>query len=289
MKTDRELSMSPNLLAFNMFASEMRLVLRDSTLLSRAEMQMGIEKVIGNRWKAMTAEEKEKHIDKARVEQARLIAEGGIASQSGSGRSKKQKASAANDPAPKRRRGRPPKTTGVPQRKSSPPSRLGNAFAPGGFNPSFLDDDQHHHHQHETHHDRDPYSLSYNDHHNLSDLFMPFNSSAMPVVTNSQFDHHKSRHDDPMAFLQHDVVNVMDQDGLKPAHPPSGADLTGMRVEGFIDGAFDTGYFMTVRVNGQTLRGMLYREDACMRAVGAHASAQTPSPSYDHRAHNNAV
>ena len=40
--------MSPNLLAFNMFASEMRLVLRDSTLLSRAEMQMGIEKVIGN-------------------------------------------------------------------------------------------------------------------------------------------------------------------------------------------------------------------------------------------------
>ena len=35
---------------------------------------MGIEKVIGNRWKAMTAEEKEKHIDKARVEQARLIA-----------------------------------------------------------------------------------------------------------------------------------------------------------------------------------------------------------------------
>ena len=57
--------MSPNLLAFNMFASEMRLVLRDSTLLSRAEMQMGIEKVIGNRWKAMTREEKEKHIDKA--------------------------------------------------------------------------------------------------------------------------------------------------------------------------------------------------------------------------------
>ena len=75
--------MSPNLLAFNMFASEMRLVLRDSTLLSRAEMQMGIEKVIGNRWKAMTAEEKEKHIDKARVEQARLIAEGGIPQQSG--------------------------------------------------------------------------------------------------------------------------------------------------------------------------------------------------------------
>jgi hypothetical protein len=36
MKTYRELSMSPNLLAFNMFASEMRLVLRDSSLLSRS-------------------------------------------------------------------------------------------------------------------------------------------------------------------------------------------------------------------------------------------------------------
>ena len=90
---------------------------------------MGIEKVIGNRWKAMTAEEKEKHIDKARVEQARLIAEGGIPQQSGSGRSKKQKANAASDPVPKRRRGRPPKTTGVSQRKSSPTNRQGNAFA----------------------------------------------------------------------------------------------------------------------------------------------------------------
>jgi hypothetical protein len=61
---------------------------------------------------------------------------------------------------------------------------------------------------------------------------------------------------------------------LKATQPPGNADLTGMKVEGFIDGTFDTGYFMTVRVNGQTLRGMLYREDACMRAVGNHASAQ---------------
>ena len=240
---------------------------------------MGIEKVIGNRWKAMTAEEKEKHIDKARVEQARLIAEGGIPQQSGSGRSKKQKANAASDPVPKRRRGRPPKTTGVSQRKSSPTNRQGNAFAQGGGFNSFLDvhDEHQSHHHHDSHQDRDPYSFGYNDHHNLSDLFMPFNSSSMPVVTNSQYDHQKQRHDDPMSFLQHDVVNVMDQDGLKPTQPPSGADLTGMRVEGFIDGAFDTGYFMTVRVNGQTLRGMLYREDACMRAVGQHAHEQATS------------
>ena len=59
----------------------------------------------------------------------------------------------------------------------------------------------HHHHHHDSHQDRDPFG--YNDHHNLSDLFMPFNSSSMPVVTNSQYDHHKQRHDDPMSFLQH--------------------------------------------------------------------------------------
>ena len=76
----------------------------------------------------------------------------------------------------------------------------------------------------------------------------------------------------------------MDQDGLKPTQPPSGADLTGMRVEGFIDGAFDTGYFMTVRVNGQTLRGMLYREDACMPpSVNTPRAGDVFGPSLGHR------
>ena len=149
-----------------------------------------------------------------------------------------------------------------------------------GFHNAFMDHVDHT--DEHSHHERDPYSWD-NDHHNLSDLFLPFNPSSMPVVVNSHFDGHKShmQHEhhasahDPMQFLQHDVVTVMDQDGLKPAHPPSGADLTGMRVEGFIDGAFDTGYFMTVRVNGQTLRGMLYREDACMRTIGNHAAQHT--------------
>ena len=270
------MSMSPNLLAFNMFASEMRLVLRDATLLSRAEMQMGIEKVIGNRWKAMTPEEKEKHIDKARVEQARLIAEGGMPTVSSNGvRGKKQKAtgSTGSDAAPKRRRGRPPKAeTSVPfARKSVAP---GNMFASshGFIRSDFLDVNHH-----DGHDERDPYGgLSYNDHHNLSDLFLPFNPSSLPVVVNPHpdqvYQEKNSGHDqsyDPTSFLHH--ISVMDQDGLKPSHPPGSADLTGTKVEGFIDGTFDTGYFMTVRVNGQTLRGMLYREDACMRAVGEHA------------------
>lgn len=266
LKTYRELSMSPNLLAFNMFASEMRLVLRDSTLLSRAEMQMGIEKVIGNRWKAMTPDEKEKHIDKARVEQARLIAEGGVPSTTGAARSKKQKAeSAASDAsAPKRRRGRPPKTTAMPSEAASLAAK--SAMQSQSHLQPWMEEDHTH--------DRD-FSLGFNDHnlHSMSDLFLPFNNNSLPVVVNNHFDN-KVHHHDVHSFLQHDVVNVMDQHGLKATQPPGNADLTGMKVEGFIDGTFDTGYFMTVRVNGQTLRGMLYREDACMRAVGNHASAQ---------------
>jgi hypothetical protein len=45
----------------------------------------------------------------------------------------------------------------------------------------------------------------------------------------------------------------------------------GRRVEGVVDGAFDVGYFLTVRVNGCLLRGVVWREDTCMRAVGQHA------------------
>jgi hypothetical protein len=270
LKTYRELSMSPNLLAFNMFASEMRLVLRDTSLLSRAEMQMGIEKVIGNRWKAMTPEEKEKHIDKARVEQARLIAEGGVPSTSGAARSKKQKAeSAVSDAsAPKRRRGRPPKTNAAPSKAASFAAH--SAMQSHSHLQPWMEEDHTH--------DRD-FSLGFNDHnlHSMSDLFLPFNNNSLPVVVSNQFDnkHHHQSHHDVHSFLQHDVVNVMDQDGLKPTQPPGNADLTGMKVEGFIDGTFDTGYFMTVRVNGQTLRGMLYREDACMRTIGNHAAQHT--------------
>jgi hypothetical protein len=258
-----------------MFASEMRLVLRDTNLLSRMEMQMGIEKVIGNRWKAMTPEEKERHIDKARVEQARLIAEGGMPQTPAvSSRSKKQKADSGSDGATqKRRRGRPPKSSPPQQAIRKVSSALANNakhvhnhFSQSLMNHSWMEDDHSH--------DAPPYHLGYNDPHNLSsmsDLFLPFNAN-MPVVVNS--NHYDSKvQEDPMhSFLQHDVVNVMDQDGLKSTQPPGGADLTGMKVEGFIDGTFDTGYFMTVRVNGQTLRGMLFREDACMRQIGAHSA-----------------
>lgn len=305
MKTYRELSMSPNLLAFNMFASEMRLVLRDSSLLSRAEMQMGIEKVIGNRWKAMTPDEKEKHIDKARVEQARLIAEGGMPqAPASSGRGKKQKSESAGDAQapPKRRRGRPPKAGTAPAAARSKLSQLqplpyngnvnnGNNFAynnhsggasmhyGGAFMDMHDDDDED-----EDAHARDPYSLyNINDHanfHSMSDLFMPFNSS---VSTPGSNNFEKTFNDaslvqpapaakDVSSFLQYDVVSALGGGSAAPRQSAGSYDLTGMSVEGVIDGTFDTGYYMTVRINGQVLRGMMYREEACMRAVSSHVN-----------------
>ena len=290
--------MSPNLLAFNMFASEMRLVLRDSSLLSRAEMQMGIEKVIGNRWKAMTPDEKEKHIDKARVEQARLIAEGGMPqAPASSGRGKKQKSESAADAQapPKRRRGRPPKTGTAPaprpkssQAKAMAYSNLAhfNHVAPMNYGGAFMD--MHDEDEDEDAHARDPYSLyNINDHANFNsmhDLFMPFNSGVNTPGTNNfektfnEASMVQPSSKDVSSFLQYDVVNALGSSGAAapmaaaPRHSAGAYDLTGMSVEGVIDGTFDTGYYMTVRVNGQVLRGMMYREEACMRAVSSHVN-----------------
>ena len=41
-----------------------------------------------------------------------------------------------------------------------------------------------------------------------------------------------------------------------------------------MDGAFDAGYFLTVRANGCLLRGIIWREEECLRAVGANAQAK---------------
>jgi hypothetical protein len=288
--------MSPNLLAFNMFASEMRLVLRDTALLTRAEMQMGIEKVIGNRWKAMTPDEKEKHIDKARVEQARLIAEGGMPQAPASiGRSKKQKNDSSGldgGQVLKRRRGRPPKTG--PTTSTRPKSQQPHSFMNNMMNNGMLhkatsiysnSGQQMHSHFMDMNHNDDEDSHGYgslyniNDHVNfnsMSDLFMPFNSSSLPVVVNATHEYDDEPHAKDMAssFLQHDVVNVLGSNGLKATTPPGGVDLTGTSVQGVIDGTFDTGYFLTVRLaSGQILRGMMYREDVCMRQIGAHSHA----------------
>jgi len=302
MKTYRELSMSPNLLAFNMFASEMRLVLRDASLLSRAEMHMGIEKVIGNRWKAMTAEEKEKHIDKARVEQARLIAEGGMPqTPASSGRAKKQKHDGDNAPTVKRRRGRPPKVGGLSapmargkthsmqayNMQQSMPMGYQASMNYGGTFMDMQDDDDD-----DDANERDPYALyNMNDHTNfqaMNELFMPFNSGISTAIIHSAANNY-----DPKSFIDgssltqpaaakdyakdYSLLSAPDSHSLghnvARAHAPATLDLTGMSVEGIIDGSFDNGYFVSFRVNGQVLRGMMYREDTCMRTIASHANA----------------
>ena len=69
-------------------------------------------------------------------------------------------------------------------------------------------------------------------------------------------------------------VRVTSLEGpLRPV-PPGGEDLRGHVVDGVVDGAFDAGYFLTVRANGCLLRGIIWREEECLRAVGANAQAK---------------
>ncbi|KAK3285430.1 hypothetical protein CYMTET_6966 [Cymbomonas tetramitiformis] len=62
---------SPILLAFNLFAAELRDELRKTGLMTGAE----VEKVIGEKWKSMPKEEKDPLVENARLEQAKIIAQ----------------------------------------------------------------------------------------------------------------------------------------------------------------------------------------------------------------------
>lgn len=223
LKGHRELAMSPNLLAFNMYAAEMRVALKEPTALEASEQGMGIEKVIGTRWKAMGPEEKSAHIEKAKLEQDKLRAEGGVPQFPMPSRPKRNKHSEQELgpdglPVPRKKRGRPPKldrTVG-----QNPGAGAAVYVAPPG--------------------------------HAVGNLEGMDPSAAMHV--RSQL--------------------AVTADGPASAVPPGGDDLLGKRVEGVVDGCFDTGYFLTVRVNGSVLRGVIFREDTCMRAVGLHAAQQ---------------
>jgi hypothetical protein len=50
------------------------------------------------------------------------------------------------------------------------------------------------------------------------------------------------------------------------AVPPGGEQLVGRQVEGVVDGEFAGGYFLTVRVNGCLLRGLVWDEDVAEEA-----------------------
>lgn len=62
---------SPILLAFNLFAAELRDELRKTGLMTGAE----VEKVIGEKWKSMPKEEKDPLVENARLQQAKIIAQ----------------------------------------------------------------------------------------------------------------------------------------------------------------------------------------------------------------------
>ena len=66
----------PNLLvcAYNMYAAKMRAALKEA-----GEHGTGIEKIVGTLWKAMGPDEKSVHINRAKLQQEKLlIAEGGV-------------------------------------------------------------------------------------------------------------------------------------------------------------------------------------------------------------------
>ncbi len=262
-----ELAMSPALLAFNRYQEQQREELKNPSALAaareelkgrdkgespgvedEANVELRLEKLIGKRWKNLDRETRDKLVAEARGEQAKLMAEGGVPAPSNSGRGSKSKRAASKrapgpDGAPvaKRKPGRPRK---VPDAQPAPggdapiDARLapgGAQLAPGG-------------------------------------AARPRTTAAtggrVPVFVSSHQPHQ------PQPVGPWPPVRVTSLEGpLRPV-PPGGEDLRGHVVEGVVDGAFDAGYFLTVRANGCLLRGIIWREEECLRAVGANAQAK---------------
>ena len=217
LKSHRELAMSPTLLAFNQFASALRVELRDRNAPMRfyiGEEGLSVEKIIGLRWKNLSQHERDVRIANAVEEQNQLKAEGGVPAMSSGLKARKKAARFGPDGelVAKRRRGRPPK---LPL----------SGGAVGMLHPG----------------------------------------TVLPTTLGL----------DPRAgaFMPTAVINI-DCVGSAPHVPPGGDDLLGQRVEGQVDGVFDAGYFLTVRVGSQVLRGLVYREDIMVHALGNHHSKQ---------------
>ena len=69
------------------------------------------------------------------------------------------------------------------------------------------------------------------------------------------------------------AVSLVAPDGaVASAVPPGGAPLAGRQVEGVVDGAFAGGYFLTVRVDGCLLRGLVW-DDARATSGGVASDA----------------
>ena len=257
-----ELAMSPALLAFNRYQEQQREELKNPSALAaareelkgrdkgespgvedEANVELRLEKLIGKRWKNLDRETRDKLVAEARGEQAKLMAEGGVPAPSNSGRGSKSKRAASKRgtgpdgaPVPKRKPGRPRK---VPDAQPAP---VDAQLASGGAQPA------------------------------PGGAARPRTTAAtggrVPVFVSAHQPHQ------PQPVGPWPPVRVTSLEGpLRPV-PPGGEDLRGHVVEGVVDGAFDAGYFLTVRANGCLLRGIIWREEECLRAVGANAQAK---------------
>lgn len=250
-----ELAMSPALLAFNRYQEQQREELKNPSALAaareelkgrdkgespgvedEANVELRLEKLIGKRWKNLDRETRDKLVAEARGEQAKLMAEGGVPAPSNSGRGSKSKRAASK---------RAPGPDGAPVAKRKPgrPRKVPDAQpAPGGAQPA------------------------------PGGAARPRTTAAtggrVPVFVSAHQPHQ------PQPVGPAPAVRVTSLEGpLRPV-PPGGEDLRGHVVEGVVDGAFDAGYFLTVRANGCLLRGIIWREEECLRAVGANAQAK---------------
>lgn len=255
-----ELAMSPALLAFNRYQEQQREELKNPSALAaardelkgrdkgespgvedEANVELRLEKLIGKRWKNLDRETRDKLVAEARGEQAKLIAEGGVPAPSNSGRGSKSKRAASKRAAPG------PDGAPVAKRKPGRPRKVPSAqldapldaqLAPGGAPPAR------------------PRTTA------------ATGGARVPVFVSA----HQPQQ--PQLVGPWPPVRVTSLEGpLRPV-PPGGEDLRGHVVEGVVDGAFDAGYFLTVRANGCLLRGIIWREEECLRAVGANAQAK---------------
>ena len=240
----RELALSPALLAYDAFADELRVALRNGTG-ERAsdEAGMGIEKIIGARWRRMSASEREAHVEKAREARRKMLSRadadggGGGGETAGKKAKKKQKRAAEADadvapdalalaPAKKKRgRGRPTKTAAAP---AAAAAQLCVADAPPAGAPR-------------------PVTIAA--------------PGALAAHPESSKQRERTR-----AKIVPNLTRVMTPTGPGETTPPGAENFVGRAVEGMVDGTFDAGFLLTARVDGALMRGIVWKEETT--AVG---------------------
>ena len=221
------------------------------TLLTADEATAQLEKAIGARWANLSHAEKERLVEAARAEQRRLTENGGDGKGANTqieqfnaavDAARTNQGAVQTDPPPKRKRGRPPK-----EKKKD-----GEGWVVGGS---------------ERAADK---NASANVGKKKSKLAKPGGQKAPTAVYIANGAARVSDAIDPSAILPGaQLVSLTAADGVVASPvPPGGEQLVGQQVEGIVDGEFASGYFLTVRINGCLLRGMVWDEDVQVRGGG---------------------